>query len=78
MACFHIRWSDSELDWECHSTQADAERVAEQLAQIEEGYTIEKYQDGPGTLPCPFQHEGISVESALALLGARHHQRRIG
>jgi hypothetical protein len=29
-------------------------------------------------LPCPFQHEGISVESALALLGARHHQRKIG
>jgi hypothetical protein len=57
MACFHIRWSDSELDWECHSTQADAERVAEQLAQIEEGYTIEKYQDGRDTLPCPFQQE---------------------
>jgi hypothetical protein len=23
-------------------------------------------------LPCPFQHEGISVESVLWLLGARH------
>ena len=57
MACFHIRWSDSELDWECHSTQADAERVAEQLAQLEEGYTIEKYQDGQDTLLCPFQHK---------------------
>ena len=72
MACFHIRWSDSTLDWECHRTQADAELAAQQLAQLDEGYTIEIYQDGPGTLPCPFQHEGISVESVLWLLGARH------
>ena len=61
MACFHIRWSDSELDWECHSTQADAERAAEQLAQIEEGYTIEKYQDGQDALPCPFQQNKQSA-----------------
>ena len=58
MVCFHIRWFDSKLDWECHSTQAKAELVAQQLAQLEEGFTIEKYQDGQGTLPCPFQQEG--------------------
>ena len=61
MPCFHIRWFDSELDWECHRTLADAERVAEQLAQIEEGYTIEKYQDGQDTLPCPFQQDKQSA-----------------
>jgi hypothetical protein len=49
------------LDWECHSTQADAERAAEQLAQIEEGYTIEKYQDGQDALPCPFQQNKQSA-----------------
>jgi hypothetical protein len=57
MACFHIRWLDSKLDWECHSTQAQAELVAQELAHPEEGFTIEKYQDGEGTLPCPFQRQ---------------------
>jgi hypothetical protein len=66
MACFHIRWSDSKLDWECHRTQAQAELVAQRirknrvrwlrkLAPLEEGFTVEKYPDGQGTLPCPFQ-----------------------
>jgi len=64
MPCFHIRWCDSELDWECHSTLADAEHVAEQLAQLEEGYTIEKYQDGQDTLPCPFQQKNRGRLSA--------------
>jgi hypothetical protein len=40
--CFHIRWFDSTLDWECHRNLADSELVAQQLAQLEEGFTIEK------------------------------------
>jgi hypothetical protein len=54
MACFHIRWFDSTLDWECHSTQAEAELVAQQLTQLEEGFWIEKYEDGQDALPCPY------------------------
>jgi hypothetical protein len=68
MPCFHIRWFDSTLDWECHNTQAEAELLAQRirknrvrwlrkLVQLEEGYTIEKYQDGENTLPCPFQQK---------------------
>ena len=60
MVCFHIRWNDSKLDWECYKTQDEAERVAEELAQLEEGYTVEKYQDGDGTLPCPFQRPSFA------------------
>ena len=46
MPCFHIRWFDSELDWECHRTLADAERVAEQLAQLEEGTQSKSIRTG--------------------------------
>jgi hypothetical protein len=52
MACFHIRWFDSTLDWECHSTQADAELVAQRLAKIDEGFWIENFQDDQ---ECPYQ-----------------------
>jgi len=52
MVCFHIRWFDSTLDWECHSTQADAELVAQRLAKIDEGFWIENFQDDQ---ECPYQ-----------------------
>jgi len=74
MACFHIRWFDSTLDWECHDTQADAELVAQELARLEEGFTIEKYQDGEATLPVSAKKQRAlvlgSIESALTLFGA--------
>ena len=68
MPCFHIRWFDSTLDWECHNTQAEAEVVAQRISKnrvrwlrklvpFDEGFTIEKYPNGEGTLPCPFQQE---------------------
>ena len=57
MTCFHIRWFDATLDWECHRSLAEAELVAQDLAKLEEGFTIEKFQDGQGTLPCPFQRQ---------------------
>jgi hypothetical protein len=44
MACFHIRWFDSTLDWECHSTPTEAVLVAQGLAKIKEGFWIAKFQ----------------------------------
>lgn len=32
MPCFHIRWHDSKLDWECHRTEAEDESRAKELA----------------------------------------------
>jgi hypothetical protein len=55
MVCFHIRWFDSTLDWECHNTRAEAELVAQQLTQFEEGFWIEEYEDSQNTLPCPYR-----------------------
>jgi len=59
MACFHIRWFDATLHWECYPSQGEAELVAQELAKPEEGFTIEKFQDGEGTLPCPFQRPSM-------------------
>jgi hypothetical protein len=56
MMCFHIRWSSSQLDWECHHTREKAEFSAQQLARQDETFSVEKYQDVPGGLPCPFSH----------------------
>jgi hypothetical protein len=53
MACFHIRWSDSKLDWECHTTRAEAQTRAQELAKPNETFSIERFQDGKGAPPCP-------------------------
>jgi hypothetical protein len=54
MSCFHIRWSDSRLDWECHPTKAEAEFAAQQLLRVGESFTIEKCQAGPESRLCPW------------------------
>ena len=52
MACFHIRWSNSQLDWECHTTHTEAELRARELAKPSETFSIERFQNGRGTR-CP-------------------------
>jgi hypothetical protein len=53
MACYHIRWSDRQFDWECHYSVAAAESSARDLARRDERYSIIKCNDGDGTPACP-------------------------
>jgi hypothetical protein len=38
---FHIRWSNSVLDWETFGTEEEARAAAERLKRLDESYTIE-------------------------------------
>lgn len=42
---YHIRWSDSKLDWERFSTPQEAERAAKQLVRPGETFTVEHVDD---------------------------------
>ena len=42
---YHIRWSDSTLDWERFSTRQEAEKAARHLVQPDETFTIEDVDD---------------------------------
>ena len=42
---YHIRWSNSKLDWERFSTRQEAEQAANQLARPGETFTIEHVDD---------------------------------
>jgi len=42
---YHIRWSDSNIDWERFSTPQEAERAAKQLARPGETFTLEHFDD---------------------------------
>jgi len=55
---YHIRWSDSKLDWEAFSTQQEAETQAKQLVLPNEKYTIEQF-DGN----CPRCGNGIKTKN---------------
>ena len=41
MPHYHIRWSNSTLDWEAFSTSEEAEAQAQQLVRLGESYIIE-------------------------------------
>jgi hypothetical protein len=57
---FHIRWSDSKLDWEAFRTQHEAETSARQLVRPYENYTIEQF-DGD----CPRCGKGIKTRNTV-------------
>jgi hypothetical protein len=42
---YHIRWSDSKVDWERFSTRQEAEQAARQLARPGETFTLEEVDD---------------------------------
>ena len=42
---YHIRWASVTLDWETHSTPANAEEAAKALARPHERYRVEEFQD---------------------------------
>lgn len=42
MLHYHIRWSNSKLDWEAFSTPEEAQSQAKQLVKVEERYVIEQ------------------------------------
>ncbi len=42
---YHIRWSDSKLDWERFSTRQEAEQAAGRLARPGETFTLEHVDD---------------------------------
>jgi hypothetical protein len=56
MACFHIRWGDSKLDWECHGTPEDAELAAIELSRQGEVFSVEKCDDGQRGTRCPSEN----------------------
>jgi hypothetical protein len=51
--CFHIQWSMSKLDWECHRTFSEAQLRALELAMPGEVFAIQKCENGKGTPACP-------------------------
>lgn len=57
MAHYHIRWRDSDLDWEAFSTQEAAELRAAALVRPNETYAIEQF-DGN----CP---QCLSLETRI-------------
>ena len=42
---YHIRWSDSKIDWERFSTREEAEEAARQLARPGETFSLERVED---------------------------------
>jgi len=42
---YHIRWSDSKLDWERFSTHQEAEQAASQLVRPGETFIVEHVDD---------------------------------
>ena len=40
---YHIRWSETKVDWEAFSTRAEAEALARDLARVDEEFTIEEF-----------------------------------
>jgi len=40
---FHIRWSDSKVDWKAFSTSEEASEVAEHIKKKEETYIVEEH-----------------------------------
>ena len=39
---YHIRWSDSKIDWDAFQTKDEAVAAAERLKRLEENYSIEE------------------------------------
>ncbi len=54
---YHIRWSESKLDWEAFSTHTEAEKRAKELVRDDEDFTIEQF-DGN----CPRCAEGLGSQ----------------
>jgi hypothetical protein len=42
---FHIQWASGTLDWERFNTRWEAESLASQLAQPNESFTIEEFEE---------------------------------
>jgi len=42
---YHIRWEESNLDWEAFPTKDAAVVEAERLKRLDENYSIEEYDD---------------------------------
>ena len=42
---YHIRWSDSKVDWERFRTHEEAEQAAKQLAHPGETFTVQHVDD---------------------------------
>ena len=57
---YHIRWSDSKVDWQAFRTSEDAEIDAEKLAKPGETYIIVEFEND-----CP--HCGAIREHAQAM-----------
>jgi hypothetical protein len=43
---YHIRWSNTKLDWERFRTRQEAEQAARQLARPGETFALEQVHDG--------------------------------
>jgi hypothetical protein len=41
---YHIRWSDTKVDWQAFGSPAEADASAENLARPGETYTVEKFE----------------------------------
>lgn len=59
MIHFHIRWSDSKLDWEAFQTREEATESAKELVLPGETYIVEEF-DGS----CPRCNDCIGSNSS--------------
>ena len=41
---YHIRWSNSKVDWQAFRSPAEANASARQLARQDEAYAVEKFE----------------------------------
>ena len=55
MVHYHIRWSDSKIDWQVFNTSEEAQVEAATLVRPGETYTIDEFGD-----ECPKCHAALS------------------
>lgn len=55
---YHIRWSDSKLDWEAFKTEEEAEERARELAFPDEGFAVERFNGD-----CPRCSKGLNPQA---------------
>jgi hypothetical protein len=66
---FHIRWSNSKVDWKAFSTREEASEAAELIKIKDENYIIEQYAAECG--PCRAFERGELLLSSSSDKGRR-------
>ena len=63
---YHIRWSNSTLDWERFSTRQEVEQAARQLARRGETFTLEHVDDKTCMQCLKIYKTGLAIDKSGA------------